>query len=267
MLNSEILKILSANNSSLLNKGSKIDFKLNNKCEKEHFSSKRNESFSSENHQNLSFDLEALPNLTNSGFSSPQTNPTSLDISLNPSSQKLGEDLQTLPKSQKKSLKNLDSTSNSLFKAPIKKKNHCRTKCKTEKNIYQIKRLLAILKNWTEVCKTIPENQQASFREKILNYVQKNVFPNVSKEKFEENSFSKENDSFYGLKTNYDFYEKNKSLFEADFNAKNEFNQSEFNNLFIWENNNNLNLEEFGKNQNFWNSELIEEDDFRYKTE
>ena len=78
--------------------------------------------------------------------------------------------------SRKNQKKASNCVQENLLKSTIKKSHS--NKNKNEKNLFQIKRLLAILKNWKEVCKTIPENIQESFKEKIRKFVQKKIFYN-----------------------------------------------------------------------------------------
>lgn len=64
------------------------------------------------------------------------------------------------------------------------------------KNVFRMKRILAILKNWNEVCKTIPQALQFSFKQRLLGYAHKKINPFLIY-------------SGYGSYDNFDNFEQN----------------------------------------------------------
>lgn len=147
-----------------------------------------------------------------------------------------------------KNIKKLSDSDNENHKKNQKK-------LKNEKNLFQIKRVLAILKNWDEVCKTIPEPLQCAFKEKIKNYAQRKIFPNVFLENSPQNHFMEPIFDEFQIYPLTNGVERGTNSFNNKWDDENmNFNDEKNKNLF-WENENNFNFED--------NNFLEFEDEFR----
>lgn len=159
--------------------------------------------------------------------------------------------------SKNNSFRLFSSTKNIKKLSDSDNENHKKNqrKLKNEKNLFQIKRVLAILKNWDEVCKSIPEPLQCAFKEKIKNYAQRKIFPNVFLETSPQNNFIEPMfDEFQIFQIKNDTERETNSFRNDWYEEKMNFNDEKNKNLF-WENENNFNFDD--------NNFLDFEDDFR----
>jgi hypothetical protein len=266
MQNNDPLKTWPQIASSLINHYSKSNSNSQSYSETEQFSFQQSLSLSSENHDSFSQDLNdfpLLPKLLN--YSSKDSSETYKNLEFSTKNFSLEKSKRN---QQNKSEKNRKKATNSelekqvhlLKTLPIKKSAQ---KSRAEKRLLQIKRLLAILKNWHQVCKTLPPEQQFSYKEKILDYVRRRMFPNLRAEKKQvlsngEKNFSESNekaqDSMKGLKNFFAFDERDEIMTKSQENNKNLFSENE-------NNNNNFNFEEknffdFENNLDFINMEV-----------
>jgi len=277
MHNSEILKNWPNKTNSLIKSGNNRNLTPQTFSEINRFSTSKNQIFSSQTHSNemshdqCLFDIPDFKTLTKyqprNDFSSPQQSQTREFLS-NSFEQKSKKSSQN-SKDQNKSL---IFECDSLLKAPIKKSHHNNNKSKTEKNLFQIKRLLAILKNWKEVCKSIPEGLQTSFKEKIRTFMHKKIFPLKyhEKKKLSEQEIEILSESNGNFKTDQEvFYPKNEMM-AFDLNEEENIAFDPNQNL-IWQNENNYNFDEknfldFDNSKEFFNNELnlpVHQADFR----
>lgn len=254
MRKSDLLHNRTKETSSLINFHSNSDSQYQMNSELDPFSFQQSLSVSSENPDSLSQDLSDFPLLAGlfsmnakDSVIAPETHKINLGSSNLSLSGFNKQNCKNVKQNRfEKNHKNLDQN---FRNSSIKKAN---VKTRSEKNLIQIKRLLAILKNWGEVCKTVPKENQAAYKEKIIDYVRRKISPTSKNEKkmflnYHEPQFHNENekkwfsDSRDGLSALFGFgkderqdeistmQENNKNLFSELENYSNNLNSEEKN--------------------------------------
>lgn len=183
MRKSDLLHSRTKETSSLINFHSNGDSQSQMNSELDPFSFQQSSSVSSENPDSFSQDLSDFPLLAGL-FTLNSKDSVLLATETKEKNENFGfsgfHKQNCKNAKQNRFEKNAKILDQNFRNSSIKKAN---VKTRSEKNLIQIKRLLAILKNWGEVCKTVPKENQVAYKEKIIDYVKRKISPTYKNEK------------------------------------------------------------------------------------